>query len=285
MYIVDRKTKKEREMTYDKSVSFLYQNALGRIVLKLLNNHFTSSLVGTYMNSRFSKKRIKKTIMQNKIDMSIYEDKDYASFNDFFTRRKKNLNFDMDKNHFVSPSDAKLLVKKLDKNVAFDIKGSMYHINDIVGDNILSDYQNGYALIFRLEITDYHRYHFIDNGTIDEYKFIKGKLHTVQPIAYEKYKVFHTNSREYTVLHTENFNDIVMCEVGAMMVGKITNYKNVKTFKKGDEKGYFEFGGSTIILFVKDNIIKIDDDILKNSQKGKETIVSCGEKIGVAVKK
>ena len=81
MYIVDRKTKKEREMTYDKSVSFLYQNALGRIVLKLLNNHFTSSLVGTYMNSRFSKKRIKKTIMQNKIDMSIYEDKDYASFN------------------------------------------------------------------------------------------------------------------------------------------------------------------------------------------------------------
>ncbi len=285
MYIVDRKTKKEREMTYDKSVSFLYQNALGRIVLKLLNNHFTSSLVGTYMNSRFSKKRIKKTIMQNKIDMSIYEDKDYASFNDFFTRRKKNLNFDMDKNHFVSPSDAKLLVKKLDKNVTFDIKGSMYHINDIVGDNILSDYQNGYALIFRLEITDYHRYHFIDNGTIDEYKFIKGKLHTVQPIAYEKYKVFHTNSREYTVLHTENFNDIVMCEVGAMMVGKITNYKNVKTFKKGDEKGYFEFGGSTIILFVKDNIIKIDDDILKNSQKGKETIVSCGEKIGVAVKK
>lgn len=285
MYIVDRKTKKEREMTYDKSVSFLYQNALGRIVLKLLNNHFTSSLVGTYMNSRFSKKRIKKTIMQNKIDMSIYEDKDYANFNDFFTRRKKNLNFDMDKNHFVSPSDAKLLVKKLDKNVTFDIKGSMYHINDIVGDNILSDYQNGYALIFRLEITDYHRYHFIDNGTIDEYKFIKGKLHTVQPIAYEKYKVFHTNSREYTVLHTENFNDIVMCEVGAMMVGKITNYKNVKTFKKGDEKGYFEFGGSTIILFVKDNIIKIDDDILKNSQKGKETIVSCGEKIGVAVKK
>ena len=285
MYIVDRKTKKEREMTYDKSVSFLYQNALGRIVLKLLNNHFTSSLVGTYMNSRFSKKRIKKTIMQNKIDMSIYEDKDYASFNDFFTRRKKNLNFDMDKNHFVSPSDAKLLVKKLDKNVTFDIKGSMYHINDIVGDNILSDYQNGYALIFRLEITDYHRYHFIDNGTIDEYKFIKGKLHTVQPIAYEKYKVFHTNSREYTILHTENFNDIVMCEVGAMMVGKITNYKNVKTFKKGDEKGYFEFGGSTIILFVKDNIIKIDDDILKNSQKGKETIVSCGEKIGVAVKK
>ena len=285
MYIVDRKTKKEREMTYDKSVSFLYQNALGRIVLKLLNNHFTSSLVGTYMNSRFSKKRIKKTIMQNKIDMSIYEDKDYASFNDFFTRRKKNLNFDMDKNHFVSPSDAKLLVKKLDKNVTFDIKGSMYHINDIVGDNILSDYQNGYALIFRLEITDYHRYHFIDNGTIDEYKFIKGKLHTVQPIAYEKYKVFHTNSREYTILNNENFNDIVMCEVGAMMVGKITNYKNVKTFKKGDEKGYFEFGGSTIILFVKDNIIKIDDDILKNSQKGKETIVSCGEKIGVAVKK
>lgn len=285
MYIVNRKNNEEKEMIYSKSVSFLYRSVVGRIILKLLNNHVTAKIVGKYMDSSLSKKRINKTIRNNNIDMSIYEEREYKSFNDFFTRRKKNLLFDMQKDHFVSPADAKLLVKKIDNKVSFSIKGSIYHINDIVDNNILSDYQNGYALIFRLEITDYHRYHFIDDGTLDKYRFINGKLHTVQPIAYEKNKVFHTNSREYTILHTKNFSDVVMCEVGAMMVGKISNNKKITSFKKGDEKGYFEFGGSTIILFVKDNVVKIDEDIMNNSMNDKETIVSCGEKIGVAVKK
>ncbi len=70
-----------------------------------------------------------------------------------------------------------------------------------------------------------------------------------------------------------------------MLVGKITNNKKIKSFHKGDEKGYFEFGGSTIILFVKDKEIIIDDDILLNSTLSKETMVSCGERIGIKYKK
>ena len=284
MVIVDRKTKKVKEMTYAKSVKFLYNNCFGRIILKLINNRLVSNIVGSYMNSQFSKGRIKKTIEENNIDMNLYEKRDFKSFNDFFTRRKLNLNFDMNKNHFVSPCDSKLLVIKLNENSTFDIKGSVYNVNDIVEDNLLKDYNNGYALIFRLEVTDYHRYHFVDNGTIDNYKYIKGKLHTVQPIVYEKQKVFHTNSREYTILHTENFGDIIEVEVGALMVGRITNNKEITKFKKGDEKGYFEFGGSTIILFVKDKKVIIDNDILLNSSLGHETIVSTGEKIGIKYK-
>ena len=114
---------------------------------------------------------------------------------------------------------------------------------------------------------------------LDSYTFIKGKLNTVQPITYDK-NVFHTNSREYTTLYTENFGEIIEVEVGALLVGKITNNKSITNFNKGDEKGYFEFGGSTIILFVKKEKIVIDKDILENSKQGKETIVSCGEKIG-----
>ena len=285
MKIVDRKTNKEREMKYSKSVLFLYGNPIGRVFLKLLSNRFVSNIVGSYMNSKFSKRRINKTIKDNKIDMNLFEQRDFRSFNDFFTRKKKDINFDMNKDHFVSPCDSKLMVIKLNKDSAFDIKGSRYFLNDIIDKDLTDEYKNGYALIFRLEVSDYHRYHFIDDGTRDDYKYIKGKLHTVQPIAYKRYKVFHKNAREYTTLHTQNFGDIIEVEIGALMVGRITNNKEIFKFHKGDEKGYFEFGGSTIVLFVKNNKIIIDNNILLNSTLGKETIVSCGERIGLKEKK
>ena len=284
MIMVDRKTKEEKTLKYSGSVLFLYTDLIGRLILKLINNCFVSKIVGKYMNSKLSVKRINKTIKENNIDMSLFEEKEYTSFNDFFTRRKKNLKFDTNKNHFVAPCDSKLLVIKLNKESSFDIKRSNYTLKNIIKEDLTSKFKNGYALIFRLEVNDYHRYHFIDNGTLDEYKYIKGKLNTVQPIAYNK-KIFHTNSREYTTLHTENFGDVVEVEVGALLVGKITNNKEIKKYHKGDEKGYFEFGGSTIILFVEDKKVIIDNDILLNSTLGKETIVSCGERIGIKYQK
>lgn len=43
-----------------------------------------------------------------------------------------------------------------------------------------------------------------------------------------------------------------MMEVGAMMVGRITNHEAVPGYvTRGEEKGYFEFGGSTIILLTQ----------------------------------
>ena len=283
MKIVNRKTKEEVELVYNESLNFLYKNIFGRIVLKIIILPFISNIVAKYMNSKLSKRRIDNVIKNNNIDMNLFEKKDYKSFNDFFTRYKKTIDIDTNNKHFISPADSKLLAVKLSNNASFDIKGSIYSLRNIINYDLTEKYKNGYALIFRLEISDYHHYHFIDNGTLDEYKYIKGLLHTVQPIAYEKYPVFHRNSREYTILHTENFGDIIEVDVGALLVGRITNNKNIKKYKKGDEKGYFEFGGSTIILFVKENMIEIDNDILINSTLGKETIVSCGERIGIKI--
>lgn len=277
---VDRETGKSYKVLNPNGADFLYGTFLGRILLKLVTNKLTANIVRWHFNRFWSKPRIKRTIKENNIDMSLFEDAEYRNFNEFFLRRKKDLNFDMDKNHFVSPCDSKVIVYKLNKLSAFDIKGSKYNISEII-EKDLDEYENGYALVFRLEVMDYHYYHFIDDGTLDEYKSIKGCLHAVLPIAFKKYKIFHTNAREYTTLHTKNFGNIIQVEVGALNVGKIVNNKKVTSFKRGDEKGHFEFGGSTIILFVKDKEIIVDDDILLNSTLGKETIVSCGEKIGV----
>lgn len=131
----------------------------------------------------------------------------------------------------------------------------------------------------RLCVDDYHRYCYIDDGTKEENIFIPGVLHTVNPIALENYKIYSQNQREYTIMHTKNFGDVIQIEVGAMMVGKIVNYDGKTDIKRGEEKGKFLYGGSTIILLLNQNI-KIDDDIIKNTQDGAETIVKMGEKIG-----
>ncbi len=101
MKIVDRKTKKERTLEYSGTVKFLYTSILGRLLLKVLNRKFISKLIGKYMNSKLSIRRINKTIKANNIDMSLFEKKEYASFNDFFTRHKKYLDFDTKKEDFV----------------------------------------------------------------------------------------------------------------------------------------------------------------------------------------
>lgn len=281
MIVVDRKTKKEIEYTPGVLVSFLYNNVVGRMILKLLTNRVFANLGACFMNSRLSKFMMNSKIREYNIDMSKFIDKEYKSYNDFFTRRIKKLKYDNNSNSFISPCDSKLMILRLDKETKFKIKDSIYNVNEIINDSIVNEYMNGYALIFRLDVNDYHRYSYIDNGTRSDFKYIKGELHTVQPIVYDKVKVFHRNSREWCVLHTDNFDDVIMMEVGALLVGKINNDKNKVKFKKCDEKGYFSFGGSTIVLFVKENIVSFDEDILENSKKGKETIVSCGERIGV----
>jgi phosphatidylserine decarboxylase len=130
-----------------------------------------------------------------------------------------------------------------------------------------------------LTADNYHRYHFVDDGTIIDHKKIKGKLHTVSPISEKRYRVYIENQREVTHLATKHLGDVVQIEVGALQIGKITNH-SVEQFNKGDEKGYFSFGGSTVILLIRKGRVNIDGDIRQYSQSGIETKVKIGEKVG-----
>ena len=279
--VIDRKTNKIVEEKSPKGANFLYKNILGRIILKLATKRFVSKIVGRYMNKKKSTKYIDNFIKDNNIDMSDYNDIEYKSFNDFFSRKIKDgkRSFSGSKNDFCAPSDSKVTVHEITEDKEFIIKNKKYTLERILRDNNLAkEYKNGYFIVFRLSVDDYHRYAYIDNGKMIKRKEINGKFHTVGPIAFEKFKVYEENQRVYEVLKTENFKEIIQMEVGAMMVGKIVNH-NKKNFKKSEEKGYFLFGGSTIVIIVKENIIKIDEDILENSRKGIETKVKQGERI------
>lgn len=279
--VLDRKTNKIVEEKSPKGANFLYKNFFGRIVLKIATKRFVSRIGGWYLNKKKSTKYIDNFIKDNNIDMSDYPKVEYKSFNEFFSRKIKDNKrvFSGSKKDFCAPSDSKLIVYKIDDKKEFIIKDKKYTLESILRDkNLAKAYKNGYFLVFRLSVDDYHRYAYIDNGKVQRTKQINGIFHTVGPIAFDKYKVFQENQREYSVLKTENFGEIIQMEIGAMMVGKIVNH-NVKKFSRGEEKGYFLFGGSTIVIIVKENVLEIDQDILNNSSVLMETKVKQGEKV------
>lgn len=284
--VYDRKTKGLYTEKSPKGATFLYNGLIGRLILKLANKRFTSKLAGSYLDSKLSKRHIKKFIKSNKINMSEYQDGRYDTFNEFFIRRvdMKYRPTSQDPKDLISPADSKLLHYKINNNNEFEIKGKTYTFKELLKDKYMqNDYAGGDLLVFRLSVDDYHRFHHIDNGRTIFTKKINGLFHTVGPVAFKKHKVFAENQREYNIIEYENYGSVIYMEVGAMMVGKIFNL-NKQVFKRMDEKGYFKFGGSTVILIFKENVIKLDQDILDNSSKGIETRVKVGETIGRCVK-
>ena len=262
---------------------FLYNTILGRILLLFITKATFSKIATKFLDSNISRILINPFVKKYKIDTELYIDKKYKSFNDFFKRIKKEeyINIDTNPDSFISPCDCKLSVYKASENT-FKIKGVSYDLELLLKSKFLAqDYKDGYVVVCRLTPDNYHRYCYIDNGYHDANKKIKGNLNTVRPIATTKKDVFITNARSYTVLDTSNFGQVIQIEVGALMVGKIKNNYTNHSFKKGEEKGFFEYGGSTIILLVKNDKVKIDNYLLNNTKNGYETIVSIGDKIGV----
>lgn len=267
------------------ALKFLYENAFGRFLLKAFSASWLSKVVGSYMDSRLSKPIIKKFIRKNAIDMSLFETEDYGCFNDFFVRRiKPELRpVDSDKNALVCPCDGLLSVYRLKKDTVMPIKQSNYTLQALLSDPEKAKlFEDGTALVFRLCPTHYHRYCFFDDGRIESSRYIKGKLHTVRPIALEKYPVFCENCREITYLETASFGLAAQIEVGAMLVGKIANTVTSGEFRRGEEKGMFLYGGSTVVLLLRKDAADIDGEFFSATDNGFEIPVVQGLKIGTA---
>lgn len=267
------------------SLRFLYNTAPGRCVLKALVNPVLSKMVGAVLDTKASKCLIKGFIKSNAINMADYAQEEYDSFNAFFTRhiREERRPFSENAADVLAPCDGKLTVYPITEDAVFHIKNTAYDIVSLLDDPVLAKaFAGGTCLIFRLSPDDYHRYCFTHNGEILLTRKIPGVLHTVRPIAFNRYPVFKQNAREYTVLETEGFGKVIQMEVGAMFVGRIKNHGGNPRFSRGDEKGMFEFGGSTVVMLYGKDAIDLDPVFRANTEAGKETIVTMGMKLGAA---
>ena len=291
---IERKTGeiKIEKVPGEKYLKFLYYNPLGELPLNLVvKKKFLTEYYGKQMDKPESVKKIPSFIEAADINISEAKKKveEFTSFNDFFYRELKDgaRPIDFSQDVLTSPADGKILVfEDLEKEKEFYIKGDRFTLEEFFANKELAEkYRDGIFMIVRLAPIDYHRFHFPTDGVISKSKLVDGVYYSVSTHAIKKnFRILCENKREYSILKTERFGDIAMFEVGATMVGGIKQtYSPDTTVKKGDEKGYFYFGGSTCVLVFEKGKVHIDRDLVENSKKGIETKVYMGEKIGVAL--
>lgn len=266
------------------SVRFLYGTLPGRLLLKLFTRPFISDLSAVFLSSRASRFIIPSFIRNNGIDMDRFAEPEggFRSFNDFFTRPLKPENEPVATADFISPCDGLLTVKQIEEDSIIVAKNSRYSIKTLLEDEKLAkEFTGGTALIFRLTPSHYHRYCFCADGNITAKRRIDGILHCVRPVAVESTEVYTRNSREYIVIENERLGRIVQMEIGAMLVGRITNRPEAAPPNRavaGKEKGNFEYGGSTIIVLL-DHQVELSREILDRPAVWGEIPVTVGEPV------
>lgn len=285
-YFLDRKSNTRRaEIIYGESwLRCLYERRSGGLLRDaLVTRPFFSFLYSRRYYRKKSRAMIAPFCSEHGIQTSDFEKKDWGSFAEFFIRRPlaEARPWPEDFTRLASPADSCLLLVKIERGNHFYIKGMHYTIEELVKDpSLASQYRGGWALVFRLRMSDCHRYYFIDDGTIKhKARIVRGRLHSVGPFTDGRIAVLKQNKRCVTVLESRRFGPVTMIEVGALTVGSIVNH-DVKHFKRGDEKGWFEPGGSTIVMLFEPGRIELDKDILAAADTGLEVKVDIGEGIG-----
>ncbi len=267
---------------------FLYGTVWGRLLLKLLVQPPVSKIAGVFLSSHLSAGLVPYYIKKWKINMKDVEipEDGFSSFNDFFTRRKK-VKYDNAKNDWLkSPCEGWMSFLKIRRNIVFNIKNTRFSLEDLLKDSKLAEkFRNGAALVFRLTPADYHRYYYGASGKVLCHRKIQGKLHCVRPVALRTVPVFAQNTREYEIIATKEFGTILQMEIGALLVGKIHNYERFwepNEVEAGMEKGYFEFGGSTIMLLFQKDAVRLLEKLYARSNADGEIKVAAGEEIARA---
>jgi phosphatidylserine decarboxylase len=295
LYIVDRETKKkiEEKVPYKNSLLFLYGNhPLAWLIRPLICNlPFVSKFFGYLQRRQCSAKHIAPFIEKYGVDSTEFRDRvdSFKCFNDFFIRKlKSSARAISDGNDIaVLPADGRYLAfQDIDHEQGIFIKGKKFSLETLLGDKKLAlKYAQGSIVIARLAPVDYHRFHFPCNCIPSEPKLINGPLYSVNPIALKRnINILAENKRVITRLKTEHFGTMLFIEVGATYVGSIQEtFEPNKHYAKGDEKGYFQFGGSSLILLFEPFRIRIDQDLIVNSHQGLETLGRMGQTLGRAI--
>lgn len=262
-----------------------YSTAPGRFLFKVLQKVVFFKLVSWFLRTKTSRRLIPGYIRKFNIDMKLFEGQDYASFADFFARKRSDSQYVIDPDVLISPCDGLISVYPVSENLSVPMKGSVYTLKDLVPDSENAElFQNGLCLVFRLEASDYHHFCCFDDGLLVETNHIPGQLHSVQPIAHHHVPVFRLNRRWWSILETVHFGTVVQIEVGAMLVGGVSFSIENGWVNRGEEMGCFELAGSTIVLLLNSDIrrrLQLNESITPAIEGKTEVRIQMGSAIGV----
>lgn len=265
----------------DKALRFAYETLAGRSLWGILFGSKTlSALMGRKFDSPRSKSKIAAlaSIPGCRAEEAEKPIGEYGTFNEFFTRRLREGARPLGEG-VASPADGRLMLYlDADADTPFPLKGATKCLREVFDREAPAGRYD--IAVFRLAPVDYHRFHFpCDCTTGAGVKTVPGKYHSVNPVALIAYPdVYADNERQILECRAE-FGTFYLVDVGAFGVGTIVQTYSGTEHRKGDEKGYFKFGGSTVIMITRAGALKYDDDLVENSRQGLETRVLCGEKI------
>ena len=280
----------ETEQVYGESfLRFAYDQPLGQLALHaFIKRPFFSHWYGWRMNQAKSRKKIAPFLAHYGLDPAEFADSpdSFGSFNEFFYRKLKPSArpIDADADSIVFPADGRHLAFANAAEISsVFVKGQSFDLPALLGSEPLAErYAQGSLILSRLCPVDYHRYHFPVAGIPQATAMINGPLFSVSPIALRKnLSYFWQNKRTITPIATERCGTVLMLEIGATCVGSIhQTFRAGSSVEKGEEKGYFAFGGSSTILLFEPGRIQIDDEFLARSSRCTETYARMGMKLG-----
>ncbi len=274
-----------RKISESDVIRWLYENRLGRILLKhIVIKPWFSKIMCNYYHSPYSKHKLKKYLKQNNIDIeklpidtTYHPGRVFNSFNDYFSRKEIRTTKEAP-GSFIAIADSFVSAYSVSDSLELSIKGARYSMSELIEGKLNTDFTNGICLVFRLTLQDYHRFVYFDDGRLLKNKKISGTLHTVRDIA-QKEKVFAKNKREVSLLSTRHFKNVIQIEIGALLVGEIVNHP-INKFSFLEEKGYFSYSGSTIVVILQEGAINLKDEFKEMIDTGMEKQVKIGECIG-----
>ncbi len=283
-----------REKIYGRwALSLLYGSSTGSRIFSFFflplfaKISWFSSWYGALQRKEESRKKIEPFIQAFDIDVSEFAEpvSSFQSFDAFFTRKLKPESRPIDPraDRIVMPADGRYLVfENIERTDSFYAKGQKFDLASFLQDDALARrFEGGSMAIVRLCPSDYHRFHFPCDGIPSSAKPIEGDLYSVNPMALRKrFSILSENKRVLTELETRNCGRIAIVEIGAACVGAIhQTYAPGRLAQKGEEKGYFSFGGSCIVLLFEPMRVRFDEDLLRASRRCLETKGSMGESL------
>lgn len=266
-------------------VNALYGNPLGYFITNhLLSRAWVSRLYGGVQDSAWSRRKVAPFFERFGLKREDWVERDYTSFNDFFIRqfRPGKRPFPSEPSVMGAPAEARYLAFADSSRVAtVPIKGlSLDPMTLLEGVQERARFAGGPVLLARLCPVDYHRFHFPDSGRVSVSMAAHGKLHSVNPVALRRDPtLLLRNERQISILASENFGSLAYVEVGALCVGKIVQSYSGSQFERGQEKGYFLFGGSTVVLYGEKGRWEPSEDLLRHTAEGFETLVELGSPV------
>lgn len=281
----------ETEAVYgDGFLKWAYGNPLGRVSVDLIvKRAFFSHFYGWWMDRPSTVAKVKPFVESFGLDAQEFVKKmdEFTSFNDFFSRELKSEARPIadDRDAVVFPADGRHLgFQDLSRVEHVFVKGQSFDLDALLGDAHLANrYRNGSAVLSRLCPTDYHRFHFSVEGNAGQTQLINGDLYSVNPMALrQNLNYLCENKRALTSVRTDRCGEVLIMEIGATNVGSIlqTFQSDGSLQRKGQEKGYFRFGGSATMTFFEPGVVKLAQDLRTHSANGIELYARMGDIMG-----